>query len=62
MGVLLIWRHSANIKRLFAGTESRIGSKAAGAGAASARADARRAADARASLDRGARRDRIASS
>src|SRR6478672_11244369 len=34
---LLIWRHSANIKRLFAGTESRIGSKAApvaGAGAA----------------------------
>ena len=34
---LLIWRHSANIKRLFAGTESRIGHKAApvaGAGAA----------------------------
>jgi len=26
---LLIWRHGANIKRLFAGTESRIGSKAA---------------------------------
>jgi glycerol-3-phosphate acyltransferase PlsY len=35
---LLIWRHSANIKRLFAGTESRIGSKAAPAsGAASAK-------------------------
>ena len=25
MGALLIWRHSANIKRLFAGTESRLG-------------------------------------
>ena len=31
---LLIWRHSANIKRLFAGTESRIGSKAAPASGA----------------------------
>ena len=35
---LLIWRHSANIKRLFAGTESRVGSKAAPvSGAASAK-------------------------
>ncbi|HEX4234221.1 MAG TPA: glycerol-3-phosphate 1-O-acyltransferase PlsY [Caldimonas sp.] len=25
MGLLLIWRHEANIKRLFAGTESRLG-------------------------------------
>ena len=29
MGALLVWRHSANIKRLFAGTESRLGPKAA---------------------------------
>ncbi len=29
MGALLAWRHSANIKRLFAGTESRLGPKAA---------------------------------
>jgi glycerol-3-phosphate acyltransferase PlsY len=28
IGGLLIWRHSANIKRLFAGTESRIGGMA----------------------------------
>jgi glycerol-3-phosphate acyltransferase PlsY len=28
MGALLVWRHSANIKRLFAGTESRLGRKA----------------------------------
>ena len=35
---LLVWRHSANIKRLFAGTESRIRSKAAApAGAAPAK-------------------------
>jgi len=27
MGALLVWRHSANIKRLFAGTESRLGPK-----------------------------------
>jgi glycerol-3-phosphate acyltransferase PlsY len=25
MGVLLLWRHAANIQRLFAGTEGRIG-------------------------------------
>ena len=31
MGALLVWRHSANIKRLFAGTESRLGKKAADA-------------------------------
>jgi glycerol-3-phosphate acyltransferase PlsY len=29
MALLLLWRHEANIKRLFAGTESRIGGKAA---------------------------------
>jgi glycerol-3-phosphate acyltransferase PlsY len=42
---LLIWRHSANIKRLFAGTESRVGSKAApvsGAASAKGRRAARR--------------------
>lgn len=27
MGLLLVWRHEANIKRLFAGTESRLGVK-----------------------------------
>ncbi len=32
MGGLLIWRHSANIKRLFAGTESRLGAKKAAPG------------------------------
>jgi len=38
MGALLIWRHSANIKRLFAGSESRLGgTKAAPAGAAPAK-------------------------
>ncbi len=31
MGLLLLWRHSANIKRLLAGTESRLGKKDAGA-------------------------------
>ena len=31
---LLIWRHSANIKRLFAGTESRLGHKAPAVAAA----------------------------
>jgi glycerol-3-phosphate acyltransferase PlsY len=41
MGVLLVWRHSANIKRLFAGTESRLGKKA---GAVPLRAKGRRAA------------------
>jgi glycerol-3-phosphate acyltransferase PlsY len=41
MGVLLIWRHSANIKRLFAGTEGRLGRKPA---EATVRAKGRRAA------------------
>jgi glycerol-3-phosphate acyltransferase PlsY len=41
MGGLLVWRHSANIKRLFAGTESRIGKKSA---PAPARPKGRRAA------------------
>ena len=31
MGLLLVWRHSANIKKLLAGTESKLGQKAAGA-------------------------------
>ncbi|MDZ7813973.1 MAG: glycerol-3-phosphate 1-O-acyltransferase PlsY [Ideonella sp.] len=30
MSLLLVWRHEANIRKLFAGTESRIGQKAAG--------------------------------
>jgi glycerol-3-phosphate acyltransferase PlsY len=37
MGFILLWRHEANIKRLFAGTESRIGGKASTAGAAPGR-------------------------
>jgi glycerol-3-phosphate acyltransferase PlsY len=41
MGVLLVWRHRANIKRLFAGTEGRLGGKPA---AAPVRTKARRAA------------------
>jgi acyl phosphate:glycerol-3-phosphate acyltransferase len=41
MGVLLVWRHSANIKRLFAGTESRLGKTSADA---KVRAKGRRAA------------------
>jgi glycerol-3-phosphate acyltransferase PlsY len=28
MSLLLVWRHAANIQRLFAGTESKLGSKA----------------------------------
>lgn len=36
MGLLLVWRHSANIRKLLAGTESRLGAKAAGAAAHSA--------------------------
>jgi acyl phosphate:glycerol-3-phosphate acyltransferase len=44
MGGLLIWRHSANIKRLFAGTESRLGRSSAPAGTAGTTAKARRAA------------------
>jgi glycerol-3-phosphate acyltransferase PlsY len=31
MGLLLIWRHAANIRKLLAGTESRLGQKAPGA-------------------------------
>jgi len=36
MSLLLVWRHSANIRKLVAGTESRIGQKAAPGAAASA--------------------------
>lgn len=36
MSLLLIWRHSANIRKLVAGTESRIGQKAAPGAAAPA--------------------------
>jgi acyl phosphate:glycerol-3-phosphate acyltransferase len=42
MGALLIWRHRANIARLLAGTESRLGRKAAAPGRAGTKA--RRAA------------------
>ena len=42
MGALLVWRHSANIKRLFAGTESRLGRKASVAGAGAKRGRAPR--------------------
>jgi glycerol-3-phosphate acyltransferase PlsY len=35
--LLLVWRHEANVKRLFAGTESRLGGKAAPVAAAPAR-------------------------
>jgi glycerol-3-phosphate acyltransferase PlsY len=31
MGLLLLWRHSANIQKLLNGTESKIGQKAAAA-------------------------------
>jgi acyl phosphate:glycerol-3-phosphate acyltransferase len=34
MGLLLIWRHSANIRKLLKGTESKLGQKAAPAAAA----------------------------
>ena len=34
MSLLLIWRHSANIRKLLTGTESRLGQKVAGAGQA----------------------------
>jgi glycerol-3-phosphate acyltransferase PlsY len=33
MGLLLVWRHSANIQKLFAGTESKLGHKAPAAAA-----------------------------
>jgi glycerol-3-phosphate acyltransferase PlsY len=36
MCLLLVWRHSANIQKLFAGTESKLGQKAAAAHAAPA--------------------------
>ena len=36
MSLLLIWRHSGNIRKLLAGTESRLGQKAAAAGQAPA--------------------------
>ncbi|MBL8278374.1 MAG: glycerol-3-phosphate 1-O-acyltransferase PlsY [Pelomonas sp.] len=35
MGLLLVWRHQANIKKLMAGTESKLGQKAAPAAAPS---------------------------
>lgn len=38
MSLLLIWRHSANIQKLMAGTESKLGQKAAGARPAAAHA------------------------
>ena len=38
MSLLLVYRHSANIKKLLAGTESKLGQKAAPAGAAAATA------------------------
>ena len=41
MGLLLIWRHSANIRRLLAGTESRLGKSAAPARPAKTRRAAR---------------------
>ena len=31
MGLLLVWRHTGNIRKLLAGTESKLGAKAAGA-------------------------------
>jgi glycerol-3-phosphate acyltransferase PlsY len=37
MSLLLIWRHAANIRKLLAGTESRLGQKVAGAGPAAPR-------------------------
>ena len=36
MGLLLVWRHSGNIRKLLAGTESKLGAKAAGATARAA--------------------------
>jgi glycerol-3-phosphate acyltransferase PlsY len=36
MGLLLVWRHSANIRKLYSGTESKLGAKAPGAVAAAA--------------------------
>ncbi|MBC7977918.1 MAG: glycerol-3-phosphate acyltransferase, partial [Myxococcales bacterium] len=42
MGLLLIWRHSANLRRLLAGTESRLGKSAAPTPPAKTRRAARR--------------------
>ncbi|XHS76352.1 glycerol-3-phosphate 1-O-acyltransferase PlsY [Burkholderiaceae bacterium UC74_6] len=36
MGLLLVWRHQANIKKLMAGTESRLGQKSSAAAASAA--------------------------
>jgi glycerol-3-phosphate acyltransferase PlsY len=36
MGLLLVWRHAANIQKLLAGTESKLGQKAQGAATAAA--------------------------
>lgn len=41
MSVLLLWRHQANMRKLLAGTESRLGAKAAGAASAAASPAAR---------------------
>ena len=38
MGLLLVWRHAANIQKLFNGTESKLGQKAKGAAPAHAHA------------------------
>ncbi len=43
MGLLLLWRHSANIKRLLAGTESKLGRKASTARPSPTAAKTRRA-------------------
>jgi acyl phosphate:glycerol-3-phosphate acyltransferase len=40
MSLLLVWRHEANIRKLLAGTESKLGHKAGGAAAATPHAHA----------------------
>jgi acyl phosphate:glycerol-3-phosphate acyltransferase len=40
MGLLLVWRHSANIQKLLAGTESKIGHRAGKPGSQPAEAAA----------------------
>ena len=55
MGLLLVWRHSANIRKLLQGTESRLGQKAPAAIAAKA-ADAQPYAHTSHTRHRGARR------
>ena len=42
MGVLLIWRHAANIQKLLNGTESKLGQKSSSPPAASPRSSAKR--------------------